>query len=58
MKPLNWKFEPTATGWSDTTRTVNDTFVQQPRLVSGLTHVTFLVFEGATGTVVAPVSPG
>ena len=58
MKPLNPKSEPTTTGLSEMTRTVNDTLVQQSGLVSGRTQFRSLVFEGARGTVVAPVSHG
>lgn len=58
MKPLNWKLEPTAMGWSDTTRTVKATLVMASGTVCGMTQVTFRVLAEGTDTVALPVSPG
>jgi hypothetical protein len=48
MKPLNPKSEPTATGWSEVTLTVNDTLVNPSESgaeVVGLTQFTSLVVK-------------
>lgn len=55
---LNWKSEPTATGWSEVTVTVAETLGARSGLSVGMTQVTIIVFRDDTGTVALPVCPG
>jgi len=54
--PSNWKFEPTTTGWSEVTLTVNATSVNAGGVTVGMSHSKSLVCAAARGTGAA--SPG
>jgi hypothetical protein len=61
MKPPNWKFEPTTTGWSEVTLTEKATSVTPSKpgpAVTGINQSRSLVWAGARATVLAPDSPG
>src|SRR5215471_12725367 len=56
--PLNWKSDPTAIGWSETTWTLADTFAPPSGESVGVCQVTISVFNEPTETVLLPVWPG